>query len=96
MMARGIRNTGAVLTLLLAGCAAGTGAAGQGGGNQIVVNFDPSIPDLNAAMIVAQRDCSARGANAVLLSTQSAGARSATFTCDEIRRNTGGGNNSLN
>ncbi|MBL8835203.1 MAG: hypothetical protein JNL66_03115 [Alphaproteobacteria bacterium] len=100
MMAWEIRSVAAALALLLAGCAAG--GTGAGSSNQIVVRLDPSIPDLNAATIVAQRDCSSRGGMAVLLSTQTAaaagspGTRTATFACDEIRRATGGGNNAMN
>lgn len=99
MKARKTRGAVAALTLLLAGCAAGTGGSGSSGGNQIVVRLDPSIPDVSAATIVAQRDCASRGGMAVLLSTQTtaaAGPGTATFACDEIRRATGSGNNAIN
>ena len=95
MMKRSICFGMAALAVALAGCAAGGNGGGSANGNQIVVRLDPSIPDLAAATIVAERDCMARGGQAYLLSSQSSGAsRSATFACDPIRRQSGGGNDS--
>ena len=95
MMERSIRFGALALALAVAGCVAAGNGGGYASGNQIVVSLDPSIPDLAAATIVAERDCTARGGQAYLLSSQASGAsRTATFACDPIRRQSGGGNDS--
>ena len=88
----------AALALLVAGCASGI-QRGAGGGDRIVVQLDTSIPDLAAATVVAERDCTARGREAYLLTAPSAagagapaGPRSAVFSCSEVARRQTGGN----
>ena len=87
------------LALILAGCSAGGAGGGAAGGDRIVVRLDPSIPDLAAATIVAERDCTAHGGQAYLLTPPSgasadasAGSRSAVFACHPVARQSSGGN----
>jgi hypothetical protein len=89
----------AALALLLAGCTAGGAIGGTSADDQIVVQLDPSVPDLAAATVVAERDCSARDREAYLLTAPSAAAADATarpravFACRLVARRNFGGNN---
>jgi hypothetical protein len=85
------------LALVLAGCTAGGAGTGTPGNDQIVVQLDPSVPDVATATTIAERDCAARRGEAYLLTppaaNASAGPRQAVFACRANPRLGGGSGN---